>query len=546
MAKPKLALIPAAQGSKFYSVLPSSGVGDFDFTRSGSATRINSQGLIETVGNGVSRLNYPLIDGKVVGCPHHILEPQSTNLLIYSENFSNGSWLKLGASVEGNASTAGSELVTNGSFDTDTSWTKGTGWAISGGVATHTGSTGNLTQNIGMSGKSVLVTFNIVSIADGVVNIFDNSVGTFALFSFNTVGVKTFYLHQAGNEIGFRSSSTSASIDNVSVKEVQGFASPSSDNPFGALNLVEDTSNGTHILYRNNVATGNGQNTLSVKVKANGRNWILLYDAENGDRVFFDLENGIAGSTIGSPDAFSITALPNGWYDISLTSTSTAKVDFQIYLAESDGVSSYTGNGVSGIYVYAAQLEFNSYQTSYIPTVASAVTRSAEVANGSGDASTFNDSEGVLMAEISALDNDGTRRSISINDGSSANRFILRFGNTDNTIEFIAVSNTSAVLLSSVTVPNTLSSNKVAAKWNSNNYVLYINGIIETSINNLIKPLVLNKLQFNDGNSGFNPFYGNTKQIQYFDSALTDSELETLTSWVSFSDMANGQLYTIQ
>ena len=65
MAKPKLALIPAAQGSKLFSVLPSSGVGDFTFTRSGSATRINSQGLIETVANGVSRLNYPMIDGKV-------------------------------------------------------------------------------------------------------------------------------------------------------------------------------------------------------------------------------------------------------------------------------------------------------------------------------------------------------------------------------------------------------------------------------------------------------------------------------------------------
>ena len=87
MAKPKLALIPAAQGSKFYSVLPSSGVGDFDFTRSGSATRINSQGLIETVGNGVSRLNYPLIDGKVVGCPSHLLEPQRTNLFPYIRGF---------------------------------------------------------------------------------------------------------------------------------------------------------------------------------------------------------------------------------------------------------------------------------------------------------------------------------------------------------------------------------------------------------------------------------------------------------------------------
>ena len=29
----------------------------------------------------------------------------------------------------------GDELVTNGTFDTDTDWTKGTGWTISGGVA---------------------------------------------------------------------------------------------------------------------------------------------------------------------------------------------------------------------------------------------------------------------------------------------------------------------------------------------------------------------------------------------------------------------------
>jgi hypothetical protein len=28
-------------------------------------------------------------------------------------------------------------LVTNGTFDTDTNWIKGTGWTISGGVATY-------------------------------------------------------------------------------------------------------------------------------------------------------------------------------------------------------------------------------------------------------------------------------------------------------------------------------------------------------------------------------------------------------------------------
>jgi len=46
--------------------------------------------------------------------------------------------------------------------------------------------------------------------------------------------------------------------------------------------------------------------------------------------------------------------------------------------------------------------------------------------------------------------------------------------------------------------------------------------------------------------ASINDFYGSTKQIQYFDSALNDSELETLTSWVSFTDMANGQLYSVE
>ena len=49
MAKPKLCLIPATIGDKVYSILPSDGVGDFDFTRGTVATRINAQGLIEQV-----------------------------------------------------------------------------------------------------------------------------------------------------------------------------------------------------------------------------------------------------------------------------------------------------------------------------------------------------------------------------------------------------------------------------------------------------------------------------------------------------------------
>jgi len=108
MAKPNLALIPATIGDKVYSILPSDGVGDFDFDRAdGSSptgvTRINAQGLIEQVASGVNRLNYSLLDGEVVGCPHLLLEPARTNLVQYSEDFSNAAWTKSNSSITSNS-----------------------------------------------------------------------------------------------------------------------------------------------------------------------------------------------------------------------------------------------------------------------------------------------------------------------------------------------------------------------------------------------------------------------------------------------------------
>ena len=90
MATPKLAMIPTAyKAGKLYSVLPESGVGDFTFARASEATRVNEDGLIETMGNNIPRLDYT--DG---GCPNFLLEPQRTNLLPYSNDFSNSAWSK--------------------------------------------------------------------------------------------------------------------------------------------------------------------------------------------------------------------------------------------------------------------------------------------------------------------------------------------------------------------------------------------------------------------------------------------------------------------
>jgi len=81
------ALVPSGvKSGKVYSVVG----GDLTFTRATTATRINKDGFIEFVNSGVPRLNYPLVNGVVRSTPHLLLEPQRTNLVNYSEDFS--SW----------------------------------------------------------------------------------------------------------------------------------------------------------------------------------------------------------------------------------------------------------------------------------------------------------------------------------------------------------------------------------------------------------------------------------------------------------------------
>lgn len=95
MATPKLALIPSAyKASKVYSPIPTNGDGDFTFTRASGATRVNKDGLIETVGDNIPRLDY--LDGS---CPSLLLEPSRTNLITHSEDFTNAAWTPTNVSL---------------------------------------------------------------------------------------------------------------------------------------------------------------------------------------------------------------------------------------------------------------------------------------------------------------------------------------------------------------------------------------------------------------------------------------------------------------
>jgi hypothetical protein len=150
------------------------------------------------------------------------------------------------------------------------------------------------------------------------------------------------------------------------------------------------------------------------------------------------------------------------------------------------------------------------------------------------------------MAEISALADDLNIEAISINANNADNRLALFKWNVSNRLQIRVNINGATLIDAGVSVSNIEDLNKISLKYKSGDYALWINGF-EVYVNSLADtPIGLSNLSFDSNGSNGVPFKGKTKQIQYYNSALTDSELEQLTSWTSFTDMAQGQLYTIE
>ena len=97
-AAASLLMLPNAyKDSLLYSVSPQDGSGDFDVVRGSSATKVNASGIIETI----TGVNTPRID-YTSGSPVLLVEPQSTNLLTISEDFSSSYWTKSNSPILSN------------------------------------------------------------------------------------------------------------------------------------------------------------------------------------------------------------------------------------------------------------------------------------------------------------------------------------------------------------------------------------------------------------------------------------------------------------
>ena len=87
--KAGLVNIPVGYSDGFlYNIKPVDNTLAFRFDRASSATRVNEKGLIKTVAIDKPRIDYT----DSLTSPSLLLEPQRTNLITYSEDFSQSSW----------------------------------------------------------------------------------------------------------------------------------------------------------------------------------------------------------------------------------------------------------------------------------------------------------------------------------------------------------------------------------------------------------------------------------------------------------------------
>ena len=412
--KASILLTPTAyDNGSMLSIKPENGDGDFDFQRSGNASRFDSSGNIVTESANLPRIDY------TDGCGSWLLEPQSTNYSTNSEQPST--------------------------------------WHSSGGVT---------------------VTANAATSPEGIQN-------------------------------------SSLVVNNAST------GSRYSRNFF-------------------DFSSGSGLHTVTTSyfIKYYNNQWVRLRSIffngspANNVSTFFDVQNGVLG-TVDANHTAKIEDYGNGWYRCSITFDIDKSVDKNgyVHLEAMDGDNSITfaANG-QGFYAYGSQGEEFSFSTSYIPTNGAANTRLQDIANNSGNSSLINSTEGVLYAEIAALADDGTNRGIALSDGTTSNRVNILFGTGSNKIRTIVKSNSSTSFDEEYAVTSTLNYHKIAIKYKENDFALWIDGIERFTDTSGSSPIGLSKLAFNVGSVGNLNFYGKNKAVAVYKEALTDAELQSLTT----------------
>jgi hypothetical protein len=385
------------------------------FTRSGNtATVVNSSGLIATINANLPRFDF---DPVTLACKGLLIEEARTNLLTYSNDFSNAIWSKNSSSI----------------------------------------------------------TSNVITSPDGTVN---------------------------------------------------------------ASKLVEAAATAEHTVNRSTpvAIVAGSSNTLSVFAKKGERTAIELFYVNatytSGVRFRFNLTAGTVGSAIisgtASATSATITNFGNDWFKCSVTAIVDAlsiAANFNIALFNGS-TTFYAGNGTSGAFIYGAQLEAGAFGTSYIPTVASQVTRTADVASmtGANFSSWYTATTGAAVVWAIPQTATGTRPLVQFDD-TTANEIIALRGNVaDPEMSIVDGGVAQAQIDVGTIVANT--AYKLSGGWDTNNCAAAKDG---GTVGTDVAATIPTPTQLRIGSDGTNYASAWVQKILYYPQRLINAEVQAIS-----------------
>lgn len=326
---------------------------------------------------------------------------------------------------------------------------------------------------------------------------------------------------------------------NLSASAIVDNATAAPDGATTASNFKISVNTGTTncSIYKNFTLTANTLNTFSIFAKPNTYSWIAIYSGgytNDMGLTYFDLSNGVIGNVGANVSSYKIEKLANGWKRISVTwdpgSDNVGNIRMSLATANGD-FTNIPWDGVASVYIWGAQLEASPYPTSYIPTVASTVTRAADTSTsatvtraadvasmtGTNFSSWYNPAQSTILAKLQNVNASGATSIWSFDDNTSSQRIMFRVGTGTQITNFSNISDTAnpytATHAFAITA-NSLSGAK--------------NGTLYAAPTGTSVPIVT-QLQFGVS-PGVNRSSGTISRFTYYPVRLPDATLQAITA----------------
>ena len=304
------------------------------------------------------------------------------------------------------------------------------------------------------------------------------------------------------------------------------------DGSLSAFAVREDTTTGWHkIAQAATVGSGSVCFSVYAKLLGNTRRLVLREDTTSGDAAVFDLSTGTVAAEVSGATG-SIEAVGNGFYRCTMVCTPGAgSKSFGGWVVSSTATNYETGNtgdGFSGLLLAMPQIEDQSFASSWISTTSSTATRAAESLSVT-DSSLFDNGGGALFVEASSIDKAAAYSGIaSLNDGSSTNRVEVYNYYTYVRGDVSADGATQSSQYGGAFSPDV--AYKACLTYASNNVSLYANGSEVGAADTAACMPTVDRITLGNTNSGTNYLNGHIKRVAVYSEALTDTNLQALTS----------------